>query len=275
MKKEFSKVLLKELFPYGINEKVQKDRLYCFHHAGGSALTFKNWLNFQQDIETIPVDVPNRTKQINEQHFNDIVDETVKAILEISNGKKIFIYGHSLGALFSFQVGYKLQKEYGEKVGKIFAAGRPSPHEICPSEFQCSEGQEVLYLKLVQEGLIPEKILKSELFKKDFLPLIFDDYRLREEYTYRGEMVDIPIITLSGDKDTEASKEIMEGWKNVTTVGITQYEIEGNHFFPYGEREDEVLQILSAEITERKETGNAAEDNRNLRDRRLSGKICG
>lgn len=84
--------------------------------------------------------------------------------------------------------------------------------------------------------------------------MIFDDYRIGEEYHYQGEQLRAKIITLSGSRDIEASCEIMKLWNKVTNMGIKQYEIEGRHFFPYGEKEREVLDIIAQEIYARKES---------------------
>lgn len=242
------------IFPYGIKEKYVRNRLFCFHHAGGSSFIFKNWVKYYKNIDVIPVDVPNRYKELGEQHFESLIDNVVKAILKISNGEKIFIYGHSLGALFAFETAYQIQERSDKYVEKIFVAGRHAPCEKNPLEFKCSEGERGLYERLVKDGEMDKKVLKSNTFKNEFLPLIFDDYRIGEEYHYQGERLKAKIITLSGSRDMEASYEIMKLWNKVTNIGIKQYEIEGKHFFPYGEKEKEVLEIIAQEIYRRKES---------------------
>ena len=237
-------------FSFDLNDKKMKSKLYCFHHAGGSPLIFKNWEKFYREIEVIPIDIPNRKKKMNTQHFEDLVMEAASEIFEHSNGCKIFIYGHSLGALFAFQTAYELQEKSNEKVKKVFVAGRQAPFESDPCEYKCSEGIEALYKRLIKENEMDKKTLENIIFKQEFLPLIFDDYRISEEYIYRGERLKTRIITLSGSKDIAATCEIMKLWEKVTTVGIKQYEIEGEHFFPYGENEKTVLNILLSEMRE-------------------------
>lgn len=154
------------IFPYGIKEKYVPNRLFCFHHAGGSSFIFKNWVKYYQNIEVIPLEVPNRYKGLGEQHFVSLVDNAVKAILKICNKEKIFIYGHSLGALFAFETAYQIQERSDKRVEIIFVAGRHAPCEKSPLEFKCSEGEKGLYERLVKDGEIDKKVLKSNTFKK-------------------------------------------------------------------------------------------------------------
>lgn len=244
-----------QIFPYGFKHKDRACRLYCFHHAGGSAFVFKNWLDFSGFVETVPTDIPDREKNFEELHFETVINDAARAIAKTADKRPIFIYGHSLGALFAFQTTYRLKKEYGIEIKKLFVAGRHAPSEESNSDFKCSNGEEALYKELRKDGGITEKVLNDEMFKKYFLPKIFNDYRLNEEYAYHGEILDIPIIALNGNKDIDATLKIMKKWENITKEKFRQYEFEGNHFFPYGEGEKEVLKIMLLEIKETLEKG--------------------
>lgn len=238
----------RNFFPYGINNNNKQYGIFCFHHAGGSAFTFKQWLDFSQTIEIVPVNIRNQESNDIELHFYDIVQKVSELIIENIGTRPMFVYGHSLGALFAFAVTNKLEKEFGYKIKKLFVAGRHAPTEKSDSDYQCAQGQEILYQKLEQEGTIEKKILQSQMFRKFFLPNIFRDYKLNEEYVYSGEIIDIPIVTLSGDKDGEADIKVMKKWENVTAAGITQYEFSGNHFFPYSKSMKKVLEVIALEI---------------------------
>ena len=235
-------------FPYGLEHKNKKCRLYCFHHAGGSAFIFKNWLNVSDWVEIVPTDFPNREKPPDTLHFEEVINEAAKAIAETVDEQSIFIYGHSLGALFAFQTTWQLKQQYGIAVQKLVVAGRHAPHRESNSDFKCAHGEQSLLRELRKEGGTPEHILADEVFRSYFLPRIWHDYRLNEEYIYRGEQLEIPIVALSGTEDTDATLQIMQKWREVTTAAFRQYEFAGNHFFPYGESEEQVLQTLLPEM---------------------------
>ncbi len=235
-------------FPYGLMHQDRRCRLYCFHHAGGSAFVFKNWLDFSELVETVPMEVPDREKPPETLHFEAVIADAANAIAQTADQRPIFIYGHSLGALFAFQTAWQLEQQYQIEVQKLFVAGRHAPPEESNSDFKCAHGEAALLQELKKEGGTPEHVLEDEVFRSHFLPRIWHDYRLNEEYVYRGERLDVPIVALSGTEDIDATRWMMKKWKNVTTAAFVQYAFSGNHFFPYGESEAAVLQTLQCEI---------------------------
>jgi len=79
-------------------------RLFCFPHAGGSAMVFRNWQNFFSPwVEVCAVQYPGRGTRMTEQPFTSM-ESLVAAIEEAISGfldRPFAFFGHSMGATIS------------------------------------------------------------------------------------------------------------------------------------------------------------------------------
>ncbi|SFX13218.1 thioesterase II family protein [Ruminococcus sp. XPD3002] len=238
-------------FPYGLTDKEKPYRLFCFHHAGGNVVVFRNWLGFSSHVEVIPVEIPGHSSRMNEEcvtDFNEVVEESAEAIARASDNRPIYLYGHSLGAVIAFQTAYILKSRYGIEVRKLFVAGRQAPMDEDVTGFKLEMGIKKMYEELINMGMTTEKDVEDETFRKVFQPILVSDYRLNENYRYNGEKLNIPIVAFSGDEDHTAPSGVMKRWKKVTEKSFKHYEFHGSHFFPYDNGEKNVLSILRSEI---------------------------
>ncbi len=238
-------------FPYGLQNREKPYRLFCFHHAGGGVVIFKNWLKFSSHVEVIPVEIPGHSSRRNEEcvtDFNDVVEESARAIAEAADSRPIYLYGHSLGAVIAFQTAFVLKKKYGINVKKLFVAGRQAPMDEDVTGYKLEMGTGKLYDELISMGMTTREDVEDETFRKFFQPVLISDYKLNENYRYNGEKLNIPIVALSGDEDHTAPREVMARWEKVTEKGFSEYEFHGSHFFPYNNVEKIVLRVLRNEI---------------------------
>ena len=243
---------LKERFPFRKNESGMSDVLLCFHHAGGSAMVFRNWIRHKLGFELIPVEIPGRGTRCREACMTDfkaLVKDLSDSIKSAYDGRKVYMFGHSLGSIIAFEVANRLE-DSGINVEKLFVAGREAPHCFGTSEYRCEMGTEGLKNELLRIGATPKEVLEDEDFNEYMLPVIYSDYKLGEDYEYDNSCADYPIVALSGKGDPEADYEMMDEWKKVTNSDFRHYSFEGDHFFPYGAEEEQLLGILNKEIGE-------------------------
>ena len=255
-------MLLKKSFPYGLKSMKKPYRLFCFHHAGGSVVIFNKWRSYSPSVDVIPVEIPGRGNRMEEScitDFETLIKQTSAALAGAYDGRPFFIYGHSLGAAVAFETACALQRIYNIKPQKLIVAGRHAPMDPDCSDYRCSMGLEALKKDLLHLGMMDQDTLEDETFQQFFLPMIYKDYQLHEDYQYQGGRLDIPVIAMNGKSDDTADADQMDRWALVTDEGFTRYEFEGGHFFPYEESENEVLQrILIETKMDRKQTESAA-----------------
>ncbi len=238
-------------FPYEIDNK--KYKLICFNHAGGNSTIFKDWINWDEEVDVIPVEIPGRRRRIREEcrtDFKGLVEDVsreidrlrVKGILDREGG--IYIYGHSLGGALGFEVGKVLMDKYHFLVKALFIAGRHAPQDEDPTPYRTVMGIDKLKEELRRSGNTPEELLENDSFMSIFLPMIFADYQLHEDYKYDGRVIDCEIYTLSGSNDAEADINHMKNWETVTCKPLIQKEFIGGHFFAYEESSTEVKDFI-------------------------------
>ncbi|MBW8308814.1 MAG: hypothetical protein K0M45_04135 [Candidatus Paracaedibacteraceae bacterium] len=81
-------------------------RLFCFHHSAGGASAYYPWAeSLSPNIEMVAIQFPGRENRFIEPLNNDlknIVAELSKRF-ELYKDNPFFVFGHSLGALVSFE----------------------------------------------------------------------------------------------------------------------------------------------------------------------------
>lgn len=106
-------------------------RLFCFPYAGGSAMIYRNWPDqLIGDVEVCSVNLPGRAKRLREQPFtklSPLVRELVPAIRPFLD-KPFAFFGHSMGALISFELARQLRHENAPAPAQLFLSGRNAPH---------------------------------------------------------------------------------------------------------------------------------------------------
>ena len=94
-------------------------KLFCFNHAGGDSNIFRDWIDFDESIEVMPIEIPGRRKRMGEKcsvDFAKLVDDIAREVILNAKSDRVFIYGHSLGAILAFKLAVVLEKDYSKKV---------------------------------------------------------------------------------------------------------------------------------------------------------------
>lgn len=230
------KTLEERWFPfstYGLKESEHK-KIFCFHHAGGSASVYRKWTFEKKKLNFICVELPGKGTRRREPfvgNFNQLLEPLCQSIVKVSDGKPFILFGHSMGAAMAFYVANYLQKFYGVLPEKLIAAGRQAPQDEDPGEFKTYMGDDALIEELKKYNATPKEILENKELLAYVLPEVRKDYTLNESLVYHGERIDAPICINYGTEDVGATSEIMQHWNAVTTQSIQEQEFEGDHFF--------------------------------------------
>ncbi|MCR5082816.1 MAG: thioesterase [Parasporobacterium sp.] len=221
-------------FPFQENRIIKDKLLFCFHHAGGQASVYKNFIGKSETFSVIPVELPGKAVRMNEEFIEDmdlLSDVLAKDIFDFANGKKIYLFGHSMGAIIAFLVLCKLEDKYGLDVKALAVAGRQPPD--CPSvdQYRSDMGLDVLLQEMIRIDGAPDYLVESKELQEFVLPMIRRDYKLNESFQYKGEVAKCPIFAYSGTEDFDAPLEVMSGWERFTLGSFCSKNISGNHFF--------------------------------------------
>lgn len=217
-------------------------RLFCLPYAGNGTLVYHAWPKFlPADVELCPIRLPGREGRLKEKPYVrllPLVKVIAEAMLPLLD-KPFALFGHSMGALLTFELAHLLQRQYARPAAHLFVSGRNAPDfpDLLPVLHQLPDAQ---FIARVQEyfGGLPEMIINNPDMLRLFLPTLRADFSVIETYVYRGEPpLDIPISVFGGRLDNQTTPEGLAAWRQHTRRAFTLQLFPGDHFFLQSQQE--------------------------------------
>ena len=210
-------------------------RLFCFPYAGGGAAIYRLWpQSLPSEVEACMAQLPGRGTRLREEPFTNL-DALVAAIAEAIApllDKPFALFGHSMGAMISFELARRLREQGQPQPSHLFISGRRAPQlpNDDPISYNLPDaelGQELL--RLIGT---PKEVLEHPELMELMLPLLRADFSVVETYDYRpGVPLDCPLTVFGGLRDAEVSREQLEAWREQTTSEFALRMLPGDHFF--------------------------------------------
>lgn len=216
-------------------------RLLCFPYAGGKASIFRTWSDgLLPDIEVCPLQLPGRGNRLKDPPFTQLpylIQAMVPALLPRLD-IPFALFGHSMGALISFELARHLRREYSLSPVHLFVSGRQAPqlpplyaplHPLPDPEFMAA---------LHRLRGTPEPVLQNADMMQLLLPLLRADFTLSETYVYTSEApLDCSISAFGGIQDELVNYDGLAAWRDQTWGIFKLHLMPGNHFFLNDARE--------------------------------------
>jgi len=210
-------------------------RLFCFPYAGGGALLFRDWhAELPASVEVYPVQLPGRGNRMRERPFTNLsvlVEAAASELLPYFD-KPFAFFGHSMGALISFELTRLLRRRNGPLPCHLFVSGArapqlPDPH---PPSYDLPEPE---FLRRLQEMKgTPAAVLDNPELRQLVLPLVRADFSICQTYVYSAEPpLDVPLTVYGGLDDKEVSTDSLELWQHQTNGPFHIRLLPGDHFF--------------------------------------------
>ncbi|MBD1879521.1 thioesterase II family protein [Coleofasciculus sp. FACHB-T130] len=226
-------------------------RLFCFPYAGGGALNFRTWSQgLPVGVEVCAVELPGRGKRILEAPFTQalpLVQAIAHALLPYLD-KPFAFFGHSMGALVSFEVARLLRRKYGISPVHLFVSGRSAP-QLPAKEPPIHALPEPAFIEELRRlNGTPEAVLENVELMELLLPILRADFAVLETYVYAAEPpLQCPITAFGGLQDVKVSVERLEAWQQQTSAKFSLQMLPGDHFFVQS-AQPLLLQFLSREL---------------------------
>lgn len=227
-------------------------RLFCFPHAGGGASLYNSWIDdLPPRIEVCPVQLPGRENLRQRPPYAELwplIDELLIVLQEYLNVPFAF-YGHSMGALVSFELTRRLRQQQLPQPSHLFVSSYCAP-QLARRTTGLHELPDPEFLLQVQELQgIPEALMGNEELIELFSPLLRADFALCESYTYYdAEPLKCAISSFGGTDDKRVSAEELAAWRVQTCAGFKMRLLPGNHFFLNSSKQL-LLRVIRQELT--------------------------
>ena len=223
-------------------------RLFCFPYAGGGASIFRTWSEIlPPQIEVCPVQLPGRESRLLEAPFSQLfllIEPLAQALLPYLYMPCAF-FGHSMGALISFELAHYLRQQYDLSPVHLFVSARRAPQLIARDApiHHLPEPQFVEELRRLKGT--PEEVLQTSELLQLLIPFLRADFAMCETYLYTpGEPLTCPISVFGGLQDEEVSRDMLTAWHEQTRGSFKLRLFVGDHFFLHAARASLVQALL-------------------------------
>ncbi len=225
-----------------------KLRLFCFPYAGGSGMLFQSWFrNLPRTVEVCPVQPPGRGHRLREQPFNRL-EQLVQAAAEQLRpyfDLPFAFFGHSMGALISFELARLLRREGREQPRHLFVSGSNAPQLCSPDRLIHDLPEPELIEELLKLNGTPREVLDHPELMELMLPIIRADMAVCETYAYKPEPpLDSAISAFGGLQDPDVPRQGVRAWESQTSSSFAMWMFEGDHFFLH-QAQPQMLRIIA------------------------------
>lgn len=181
-----------------------------------------------------PVQLPGRENRINERPYTTIgplvshIAEEIRPSLDMP----FALFGHSMGALLSFELARYLRREMGIIPEHLFASGHAAP-QITHYDRPIHSLPDSQFTNRIQEmNGTPEEVLTHPELRTLLIPVLRADFTVCEVYEYQYEpALDCAITAMGGLADPFVSRTDLEAWQEQTRRHFTLRMFPGDHFY--------------------------------------------
>ena len=211
-------------------------RMFCFPYAGLGTSVFRAWPTlFPPQVELILMQPPGRESRWGEQAFRraaDLADAAAQAIVPLLTTPFVF-FGHSLGAMTSFEVARRLRRAGQPMPLRMFASAHRAPHLPHPHPILHGLADKEFIDQLCRQyGGIPQAVLDNPDLVELMLPCLRADFTVFETYSYAVEApLPCPITAFGGARDRRISEREIGEWRRQTDNDFRYEMFDGDHFF--------------------------------------------
>ncbi len=160
-------------------------RLYmlCFPYAGAGASVFREWaLDLPSSVDVRAIQIPGRENRWSETPFTSMSSlvKSLSAALDPLLDLPFVLFGHSMGALVSFEFARQLRRETNKTPVHLFISGARAP-QIPDPDPPIHQLPDLAFIGELQRlNGIPESVLQDGELMRLVLPTLRADLTLCE-----------------------------------------------------------------------------------------------
>jgi medium-chain acyl-[acyl-carrier-protein] hydrolase len=142
------------------------------------------------------------------------------------------LYGHSMGALISFELARELAHRQATGPKHLFVSGCRDPQYPRDEPITFNLPHDAFIAELKKLNGTPEEVLANPELMELFIDVLRADFEAVETYKYYpGEPLSCPITVYGGIEDEHVPVEACRQWQQQTSASCKVRMFSGNHFF--------------------------------------------
>jgi medium-chain acyl-[acyl-carrier-protein] hydrolase len=226
-------------------------RLFCFPYAGGNSLIYRKWpTGLPATVELCALQLPGHGNRLREVPFDRLMALVSALATELCPylDKPFAFFGHSMGALISFELARLLRREYGKEPAHLFVSGHRGPQLRSGEPRTFDLPREEFIEKLRRLNGTPREVLEHPELINLMTPVLRADFAVSETYEYLDEKpLDCHLTAFGGVGDIEVTRKHLEAWRSQTRATFSLRMFPGDHFF-LNTAQPALLQALSQDL---------------------------
>jgi surfactin synthase thioesterase subunit len=224
-------------------------RLFCLPYSGGSAMFYARWRRLLPSwIDVQPLEWPGRGARMDEPlatNPRQLAEQLAAELLHARLDVPYALFGHSLGALVSFELAHSLLDHGAPAPLVLFASGTEAPTVRDGIRWRLPLSDDALLKELRSLQGTPDEALENPEIMRTALPVLRADFLMCGAYAYRQRRpLPFPIHVFGGEDD-DTSRESLEAWKRETSAEFGIDMLPGHHFFIHN-RQAEILALVGS-----------------------------
>jgi len=196
-----------------------------------------------------PIDLPGRETRFNEAPTDDlhaIVQELAPAIARFLDRPYAF-FGHSLGALITFELARELRRRNQPAPIRFFASACRAPQLPLQRRPIHDLDDKAFLIHVAEIGDVPADVPAQQELAQSLLPVLRGDFKMFERYSYAAETpFDFPITALGGNDDRWVGRGDLVAWQSQTTSRFNLRLLPGGHLFLRSSPERVIRTVLES-----------------------------
>ena len=213
-------------------------RLFCFPYAGGTP-AYESWIDLfppevRRNVELCAVHFHGRVSTDDEPLFYELSPLLVvlKPMIASYSDLPYAFFGHSMGALVSFELARHLRRCDVRGPIHLTVCGHRAPQLRDPHEAIHKMPDHEFRAKLREFGDTPDAVLQNAELIELLTPVLRADFAVCESYSYAREApLDCSITAFGGNDDRRVSRDELSEWRAQTTRSFHLRMFPGGHFF--------------------------------------------
>jgi medium-chain acyl-[acyl-carrier-protein] hydrolase len=226
-------------------------RLFCFPYSGAAASIYYPWSAVLPNIiEVCPIQYPGHGTRVGEpliSNLPDLAQQTYQALKPYLD-KPFAFFGHSMGALASFELARYLFNTDNPTPVYLFVSGHNAPQFPDKADQIHNLPEQEFVDRLRKFNGTPEDVLQNEELRELILPILRTDFMISETYDYQPMLpLGCPICACGGLQDDYTTREGLAAWQEQTSAACSVRMFPGDHFY-LNESRMMLLQVIAREL---------------------------